>query len=68
MDLQLKGKTAFVSGSSSGIGLGIALELAAEGCDVVVHGRDKARTQETARQVEAKGVRAAVTLGDLAIE
>ena len=35
---------------------------------MVVHGRDKARTQETARQVEAKGVRAAVTLGDLAVE
>ena len=68
MDLQLKGKTAFVSGSSSGIGLGIALELAAEGCDVVVHGRDKARAQETARQVQAKGVRAAITLGDLAVE
>ena len=68
MDLQLKGKTAFVSGSSSGIGLGIALELAAEGCDVVVHGRDKARAQETARQVEAKGVRAVITLGDLAVE
>lgn len=66
MDLQLKGKRAFVSGSSSGIGLGIALELAAEGCDVVVHGRDKKRAEETARQVEAKGVKALVTLGDLA--
>src|SRR5260370_23504517 len=65
MDLQLKGKRAFVSGSSSGIGLGIALELAAEGCDVAVHGRDKKRTEETARKVEALGVKAAVTLGDL---
>jgi 3-oxoacyl-[acyl-carrier protein] reductase len=68
MDLQMRGKRAFVSGSSSGIGLGIALELAAEGCDVVVHGRDEARTKETARMVESKGVRAAVALGDLADE
>ena len=68
VDLQLKGKRAFVSGSSSGIGLGIALELAAEGCDVVVHGRDKKRTEDTARKVEAKGVKSLVTLGDLADE
>jgi 3-oxoacyl-[acyl-carrier protein] reductase len=65
MDLQLKKKRAFVSGSSSGIGKEIALELAAEGCDVVVHGRDKVRTEETAHAVEKLGVKAAVTIGDL---
>ena len=65
MDLQLKGKRAFVSGSSSGIGIGIALELAAEGCDVVVHGRDKARAERTAHEVEKLGVKSAVTVGDL---
>src|SRR3954464_15695666 len=68
MDLELRGKRAFVSGSSSGIGLGIALELAAEGCDVVVHGRDRERTAETARQVERLGVKSAITIGDLADE
>jgi 3-oxoacyl-[acyl-carrier protein] reductase len=65
MDLQLKGKGAFVSGSSSGIGKGIALELAAAGCDVAVHGRDKARTEDTAREVRALGVKSVVTIGDL---
>jgi NAD(P)-dependent dehydrogenase (short-subunit alcohol dehydrogenase family) len=65
MDLQLKGKRAFVSGSSSGIGKAIALELASAGCDVVVHGRDQSRTEETAREVAAKGVKAIVTIGDL---
>jgi len=65
MDLELKGKRAFVSGSSSGIGKAIALELAAEGCDVVVHGRDRARTEETARLVEERGVKSAATFGDL---
>ncbi|MGE5548050.1 MAG: 3-hydroxybutyrate dehydrogenase [Solirubrobacterales bacterium] len=34
----LKGKVAIVTGSTSGIGLGIARCLAAEGCDVVING------------------------------
>lgn len=65
MDLELRGKRAFVSGASSGIGKAIALELASEGCDVMVHGRDAKRTEETARQVAAKGVRTKATFGEL---
>jgi NAD(P)-dependent dehydrogenase (short-subunit alcohol dehydrogenase family) len=68
MDLQIGGKHAFVSGSSSGIGKAIAIELAKEGCDVTVHGRDRARTEETAHEVEALGVKAFAVLGDLATE
>jgi 3-oxoacyl-[acyl-carrier protein] reductase len=68
MDLELRGKRAFVSGSSSGIGKAIAIELANEGCDVVVHGRDRARTDETAREVESIGVRTRSTYGDLGDE
>lgn len=41
MDLQLKGKTAIVTGGSAGIGLAIAKELAAEGVSVTVPGRTK---------------------------
>ena len=40
MDLGLKGKIALVTGSSRGIGRGIALTLAGEGCDVMLTGRD----------------------------
>ena len=65
MELELKGKRAFVSGSSSGIGKGIAMTLAGEGCDVVVHGRNKARTEQTAHEIEKLGVKAFVTLGEL---
>jgi len=66
MDLGIRGRCAFVSGSSSGIGRAIALELAAEGCNVAVHGRNKVRAEETAHAVEAQGVKAIVTIGDLA--
>ena len=65
MDLQLQGKRAFVTGSSSGLGKAIALELAAEGVSVAVHGRDRDRSEETAQQIEKLGVKAVVTIGDL---
>src|SRR5271166_5406743 len=38
METNLKGKHALVTGSTSGIGLGIASELARNGCDVVLSG------------------------------
>ena len=65
MDLQLKGKRALVTGSSSGLGAAIALELAAEGVSVAVHGRDRARTEETYHAVQARGVKAVYACGDL---
>lgn len=63
MDLQLAGKRALVTGSSSGIGAAIARELAREGCHVVVHGRDRARAEAVARECEALGASAAIALG-----
>jgi NAD(P)-dependent dehydrogenase (short-subunit alcohol dehydrogenase family) len=41
MDLQLKGKTAIVTGGSAGIGLAIVQALTAEGVTVTVPGRSK---------------------------
>ena len=43
MDLGLSGKTALITGGSSGIGLAIARRLGAEGCSIAVCGRDKGR-------------------------
>jgi len=46
MDLQLSGKTAFVSGSTGGIGYAIADVLAAEGARVIVNGRGEQRVAD----------------------
>jgi NAD(P)-dependent dehydrogenase (short-subunit alcohol dehydrogenase family) len=46
MDLGLKGKKAFVSGSTAGIGLAIAQALHVEGADVVINGRTQQRVDQ----------------------
>ena len=56
MDLQLTGKRALITGSSIGIGAAIASMLAVEGTHVVIHGRDKERTEQVARSIVEQGV------------
>ena len=46
MDLQLKGKTAFISGSTQGIGFAIAQRLLEEGATVIINGRTESRIIE----------------------
>lgn len=53
MNLHLEGKTALVTGSSSGIGLAIARTLASEGCSVFLNGRDADRLQRAVRSFDA---------------
>jgi 2-amino-4-hydroxy-6-hydroxymethyldihydropteridine diphosphokinase len=63
---ELAGLRALVTGSTSGIGRAIALELAAGGADVIVHGRRSAERAETVEQlVLERGGRSAVILADL---
>jgi 3-oxoacyl-[acyl-carrier protein] reductase len=64
MDLQLKGRRALVSGSSSGIGEAIARMLAAEGASVVVHGRNRERAEKVAGEINAAGVAIGVLSDD----
>jgi NAD(P)-dependent dehydrogenase (short-subunit alcohol dehydrogenase family) len=51
MNLDLKGKTAVVSGSTAGIGFAIAAALAAEGGQVVINGRTEARVNSAKEQI-----------------
>jgi NAD(P)-dependent dehydrogenase (short-subunit alcohol dehydrogenase family) len=64
MDLQLRGKRALITGSSSGIGTGIAQTLALEGVTVVVHGRDAGRCASVAERIAKSGGRCEVAVGD----
>lgn len=53
--MSLKGKTAVITGSNSGIGLGIARELARAGADVVLNSfTDRAEDHELASQIAAE--------------
>lgn len=53
--MSLKGKTAFVTGSTSGIGLGIAHALAAEGANIALNGfGDAAEIEAIRQQIEKK--------------
>jgi NAD(P)-dependent dehydrogenase (short-subunit alcohol dehydrogenase family) len=65
MTLPLEGKVAFITGSSRGIGKGIALCLAEDGADIVVCARSDSASanplgsiEKTAREIEALGRRA----------
>ncbi len=71
MNLELKGKTAVVSGSTAGIGFAIAAALAAEGAQVVINGRTQARVNSATEQIAKRFVGAqlrgvAADLGTLA--
>jgi 3-oxoacyl-[acyl-carrier protein] reductase len=65
MELGLAGKVALVTGSSRGIGRGIAVALAQEGCDLVLTGTDEAALKDAAAAVAAHGRKAKTVAIDL---
>ena len=60
MDLQLKNKTALVTGASQGIGRAIAKGLAAEGVRVCIAARRRELLEELSREIVAEIGRAHV--------
>jgi 3-oxoacyl-[acyl-carrier protein] reductase len=52
MDLGIKNKTAFVAASSQGLGKSVALELAQEGANVIICGRNKENLESTKQEIE----------------
>jgi NADP-dependent 3-hydroxy acid dehydrogenase YdfG len=61
----LSGKTAIVTGASSGIGQAIAAQLGAAGAHVTLAGRTRSAMEETAREIEKAGGSARVVVNDV---
>jgi NAD(P)-dependent dehydrogenase (short-subunit alcohol dehydrogenase family) len=63
----LQGQVAIVTGGGAGIGLAIAQELAAAGCDIAVAERDTAAGEAAAEQLRALGVQARAYAVDVSV-
>lgn len=65
-DGKLAGRVALVTGSSSGIGQGIAVRLANDGADIVINYSGHIEgAQETQKQVEALGRKSTIVQADI---
>ena len=63
--MSLVGKKALVTGATAGIGRAIAKQLASEGVEVVIHGRDPQRGDELVTEIADSGGSARFVAADL---
>lgn len=68
MSKRLDGQVAVITGAGQGIGRGIALALAQEGCRLVLSGRRREKLEAVAAEVRAIGVEAVVHPTDVSVE
>jgi 3-oxoacyl-[acyl-carrier protein] reductase len=68
MELGLQNKTAFVAASSQGLGKAVAIELAQEGANVIINGRQKQNLEQTKSEIESKTKKKVIAVsGDLSV-
>jgi NADP-dependent 3-hydroxy acid dehydrogenase YdfG len=65
IDYDLSGRTAIVTGASSGIGRAIAEGMGVAGAHVFLSGRTESAMQESAQKIEAAGGQATIHVGDV---
>ncbi len=63
----LEGKTAVITGSSSGIGRALAIRFATEGAAVVVHGTDVSRSAAVVNEIRQSGGCASACMGNVTV-
>jgi 3-oxoacyl-[acyl-carrier protein] reductase len=65
MDLGIKGKVALITGGNRGIGKATALEMAKEGCNIAITGRNKADLAAAEKEIQRYGVKTLGVAADL---
>jgi NAD(P)-dependent dehydrogenase (short-subunit alcohol dehydrogenase family) len=53
--MNARGKTVFITGSTDGVGRYVALQLAAQGANLLVHGRDEGRARDVVGEINRSG-------------
>lgn len=66
--IKLIGKNALITGSSRGVGQQIALGLAKEGCNIIVHGRTEESSKKTLDMLNKYAVKTYSVYGELSDE